>query len=133
MSDTLAANLTQNGGDPRSRPFLLGALLGGTTLSILSSVGTYALEKQMPTPKTLSRDFILGSILFIMIMQLLPESTEKLITYIISFITIPSMLTMASKGIPTGITTGITEAESVINAMEAVNNEIEVKVGVPRF
>ena len=148
MSDTLAANPTQKGGDPKPTPFLLGAVLGGTTLSLLSAIGTYGLEKQVPTPKTLSRDFILGAILFIMIMQLLPESTEKLVTFVISFITIPSMVSMASKviptGIPTGISTGIStgiptgistdfSAESVITAMEAVNDEIEVKVGVPRF
>ena len=67
--------------------YAVGALLGGTSMSLLSAVGTYAVEKTKPTTKTLSRDFILGAVLLLLILQLLPESTGKLIHGIIRFAT----------------------------------------------
>jgi len=118
----------QDGGAPAAKPvpFLLGAALGGTTLSLLSAAGTFALEKQEPTLKTLSRDFILGAILFLMIMQLLPESTGNLVSYIISFISIPAFFSMAKKVVPDVNP----DSKDVI---DSIIDEIEVKVGVPRF
>jgi Na+/phosphate symporter len=126
MSDTLAA--IQDGGSstPKSIPFVLGAVLGGTTLSLLSAAGTFALEKQQPTVKTLSRDFILGAILFLMIMQLLPESTGNLVSYAISFISIPAIFSAAKNVMPEAI-------PEVKDVIDAITDEIEVKVGVPRF
>jgi hypothetical protein len=126
MSDTLAA--IQDGGAQAHKPipFLLGAVLGGTTLTLLSAVGTFALEKQQPTVKTLSRDFILGAILFLMIMQLLPESTGNLVSYVVSFISIPAIFSMAKNVVPEIV-------PEVKEVLEAITDEIEVKVGVPRF
>jgi hypothetical protein len=119
MSDTLAANSIQDGGSAKpfqASQFLVGGVVGGITLSLVSAAGTFALEKEVPTPKTLSRDFILGSILFLMIMQLLPESTGKIISLIMSLVVIPKVL-----------------STSLPDIKELVNDEIEVKVGVPRF
>lgn len=90
-------------------------------MSVLSAAGTLALEKKKPTPKTLARDFILGAILLIFILQLLPESTGKLIAYVTSFIALPAAISTDSLSALTGAVTA------------AVTDDVEVKVGVPRF
>lgn len=96
--------------------YLVGAALGGTTMSVLSAVGTAVLEKKKPTPKTLARDFILGAVLLVMILQLLPESTGRLIGYVTSLFAVPAAL----GALPSIVA-------------PAASDDIEVKVGVPRF
>jgi zinc transporter ZupT len=97
--------------------WVAGAALGGTSMAILSSIGTYALEKQQPTLKTVVRDFLLGAVLFLMIQQLLPESTSRLLTWIAPFLV----------SVPLGALATVATGDA------AVSDELEVKVGVPRF
>jgi hypothetical protein len=129
MSDSLAApsstdtpSVTLGGagvaGPAGSSSYVAGALLGGTTMSVLSAAGTLALEKKKPTPKTLARDFILGAILLLFILQLLPESTGKLISYVTSLVAVPTVLAAAMPS---------------MSAAAALSDDVEVKVGVPRF
>jgi len=87
--------------------YLIGVLFGGILISTLGAISTYNLENKKPTTKSLIRDFIIGSILFVMVMQLLPESSTSLITALTSFV--PSSV------IPTSI------------------DDIEIQVGVPKF
>jgi predicted membrane protein len=61
---------------------LIGALFGGSLISSLGALSTYSIEKKKPTMKSVMRDFIIGSILFLLIMQLLPESSESVIKYL---------------------------------------------------
>jgi len=82
-----------------------GILFGGILISGLGALSTYTLEEKNPTIKTLSRDFIIGSILFLLIMQLLPESSAAIIAFIMSYI--PSV--------------GIT------------NDDIDIEIGMPKF
>ena len=82
-----------------------GILFGGILISGLGALSTYTLEEKNPTIKTLSRDFIIGSILFLLIMQLLPESSGAIIAFIMSYI--PSV--------------GIT------------NDDIDIEIGMPKF
>ena len=63
---------------------LIGALFGGSLISSLGALSTYSIEKKKPTTKSIMRDFIIGSVLFLLIMQLLPESSESVITYLTS-------------------------------------------------
>lgn len=122
MSDSLAVPSVESAATISNGPsYLAGALLGGTTMSVLSAAGAIALEQKKPTPKTMARDFILGAILLIFILQLLPESTGKLIAYVTSFIALPA-------AISTGSLSSITEAVT-----SAATDDVEVKVGVPRF
>ena len=64
---------------------VIGGLFGGVLVSALGALSTYSIEKKKPRIKSLMRDFIIGSILFLLIMQLLPESSESVINYLQSF------------------------------------------------
>ena len=63
---------------------VLGVVLGGSLIAGLGSISTYTFEKKEPTIKSVSRDFIIGGILFMFIMYLLPESSMSLINMITS-------------------------------------------------
>ncbi len=109
---------------------IAGALLGGTTMSVLSAAGTYALEKKKPTTKTMARDFILGAVLLLLILQLLPESTGKLIGMITSLVSVPAAATAVS-AVSVVSDAAAAVVENVVGS--GVTDDIEVKVGVPRF
>ena len=87
--------------------YLIGILFGGSLITSLGALSTYSIEKKSPSIKSVCRDFIIGSILFVMIMQLLPESSLSIIKYITSLI-------------PVGIAMSKTD-------------ELELNVGIPKF
>ena len=133
MSETIPSELVatvpaQTGGNPSSPGAWVGPVLGGSVLSVLSAGGTFLLEKRQPTPKSLARDFILGAVLILMISQLLPESTNTLLMSVLALFT---SFHAASGG-------GGSPSEPTQSASEPVSqtvglDEMEVKVGVPRF
>jgi hypothetical protein len=86
-------------------------IIGGVVISSMGAGSTYFLEEKNPTFKSMARDFIIGAIMVMMIIQLLPESTSSLIQYTMSLVP----LALLSK----------TQLES--------EPDVEVKVGVPRF
>jgi hypothetical protein len=88
---------------------VIGILLGGSFIATLGSISTYSLEKKNPTIKSVSRDFIIGSILFMFIMYLLPESTDTLLKMLTGIFTLSL--------IPQGTS----------------SDELEIQVGVPKF
>ena len=98
-----------------SVPGWLGPLLGGSVLSIVSAAGSYVIEKTPPTPKTVGRDFILGAIFFLLISQLLPESTGKLLAAVFAVFAMKATAT------------------SVDDIGGSLLEEMEVRVGVPQF
>lgn len=65
---------------------LLAIGLGGTTIAILGGVAEYLKEKEMPKIKGILRDFIIGSIMTLLLFQLLPDSMNDL-TYSLSSMT----------------------------------------------
>ena len=83
-------------------------IIGGVLISSLGAGSTYFLEEKKPTAKSLARDFIIGAIMVMMILQLLPESSSFIIEYILALVPVSLM-----KG--------------------GQSPDIEVKVGVPRF
>jgi len=87
--------------------YVIGILFGGILISTLGAISTYNLENKKPTTKSLIRDFLIGSILFVLVMQLLPESSTSLINMLTSFV--PTSV------IPTSM------------------DDIEIQVGVPKF
>ncbi len=103
-----------------AKPYWVGALLGGSVLSAISAGGSLVLEKKNPTVKAAARDFILGAILFLFLLQLLPDSTTKLIGYITSFVAVPAVTSLPS-------------VASLVESIPGQTQDIEVKVGVPRF
>ena len=89
-----------------------GMVLGGVVISSLGAGTTYYLEEKDPSIKTVARDFIIGAIMMMMILQLLPESSEYMIGVIMSLAPL-SLFTKAAAG--------------------GGEPEMEVKVGVPNF
>ena len=89
---------------------LIGALFGGSLISSLGALSTYSIEKKKPTTKSIMRDFIIGSILFLLIMQLLPESSESFITYLTNLFMLHKLSEVSSGG-----------------------GELEIEVGVRNF
>lgn len=91
--------------------WIVGIILGGTIISSLGALSTYTMEEKIPTIKSISRDFIIGSILFCFILYLLPDSTKYILSYL------------------TGLFT-LTKALSPISPIEEA---IEIEVGIPKF
>lgn len=98
-------------------PLVTGMILGGIVISALGAASSQFVENKNPTIKTISRDFIIGGVMVLMIMQLLPESSTSIIDFLLTLV--PLTLFTASKP----------EVEEVVKIVE----EVEVKVGVPKF
>jgi hypothetical protein len=114
-----------------------GAFVGGIVLTSVSASGMWLLEGKKPTVKTLGRDFLLGAILFFVLLQLVPESTMALLTGIVAFM--PKMSTGDASATDSATIfasasdTASSIAETANSIVEAMSDEVEVKVGVPRF
>jgi len=91
-------------------------VLGGVVISSLGASTTYFLEEKQPSVKTVARDFIIGALMMMMILQLLPESSEYMLGIVMSL----APLSMFAKS--------ETQAGGV-----TAEPEMEVKVGVPNF
>jgi hypothetical protein len=88
---------------------MYGILIGGSLISALGAISTFNIENKKPTMKSLSRDFIIGSVIFLLIMQLLPESSLSVINYVISLI-------------PSGLPTLVSPVD-----------DMDIQVGLPKF
>ena len=90
---------------------IVGILFGGALISSLGAISSYSVEKKQPTMKSVMRDFIIGSVLFLLIMQLLPDSSASLLSYISSFSFLSAMPSMSSSG----------------------GEDLDIQVGLPQF
>ena len=61
---------------------VLGVLFGGLVVSALGGIAEYMKEKEMPSTKGLLRDFFIGSVLVLFLLQILPESMENLFSFL---------------------------------------------------
>lgn len=104
-----------------SASLVTGMAIGGTVIAALGAGSTMYVEEKKPSVKSLSRDFLIGAVMVAMIMQLLPESTSSVIQYILGLAPLSLF-----KSAPAAI------AESVAS-VAGPSDEVEVKVGVPRF
>ena len=105
--------LTRRMSEINSSVYLLGAGLGGAALATTSAVGMWFLEKKKPTGKTVGRDFILGAILVVLLLQVVPESTTTLLSGLLAFVPMSS--------------------SAIMDVTVPAVDEVEVRVGVPRF
>lgn len=108
---------------------IVGMILGGILIMSLSAGSSLFVEKKNPSPKALARDFIVGSVLVALIMQLLPESSESVITSL--FAVIPTSLALPSFPSLTSFSGGGSEGDSETTAR--ATDDMEVQVGVPKF
>lgn len=90
---------------------VLAVALGGTTISVLGGIAEYMKDKQMPRVKGVIRDFIIGSILTLLLFQLLPESMNEL-----------------SNSFPS-----LSSISSVLPSMSGGGVDPELQVGIPKF
>ena len=95
-------------------------ILGGVVISSLGAGTMYFLEEVKPSVKTVARDFIIGAVMMLMIVQLLPESSEYMITTIMALI--PLSASVSALATP-----------EVQQKGGEDTGEMEVKVGVPNF
>ena len=96
-----------------STPLVPGMVLGGFVIAVLGAVSTVYLEEKNPSVKSVARDFIIGAVMLACILQLLPESSTSLIETVMA--SIPLSLPLSA-------------LQTV-----AVQDDMEVKVGVPNF
>jgi hypothetical protein len=89
--------------------YVYGILIGGTLISALGAISSYNIENKEPSIKSISRDFIIGSILFLLIMQLLPESSLSIISYLTAML--PTNLVSISSPV----------------------DDMDIQVGIPQF
>jgi len=92
-----------------------GIALGGVAIASVGAASTYFVEKAKPTVKSLMRDFIIGCVLFLMILQLLPDSMQSL-----------TSLLPSAASVKTGM-------ESIMSSGAEAASEMEIQVGLPRF
>ena len=96
-------------------PLVTGMILGGVVISAVGAASTYFAEGKNPAVKSVGRDFVIGSVMVLMIMQLLPESSTSVVDFFMGLIPLT-----------------LFQAPVVAAVTEAVE-EMEVKVGVPQF
>jgi RsiW-degrading membrane proteinase PrsW (M82 family) len=88
---------------------VVGILFGGALISSLGAISSYSVEKKQPTMKSVMRDFIIGSVLFLLIMQLLPESSASLLSYFTSLSFLSAMPSMSGGAEDLDIQVGLPE------------------------
>jgi hypothetical protein len=118
-------------------PVWIAPILGGITLCAMSSASTYYVEKEVPKTKALARDFLLGAILVLCIMQILPESVANGVAMLLSFTSVFSMKNMvggSSNSINAVVQAPIvTPPQVYVPDFTGGSDDTEVRVGVPRF
>ena len=116
----------------------IGPVLGGVALSIVSTVGNYVVEKKAPQAKAVVRDFILGAILMLLITQILPESTNRLVASILTITPVGTHMVQAGgasllESVADSTTPNLSTAVVAAPSSSSSTEEYEVRVGVPRF
>ena len=61
--------------------YMYGMLLGGIVVSVLGGVAEYMKEnkREFPSYKGIVRDFLVGAVLVLFLLQIVPESMESLV------------------------------------------------------
>ena len=79
---------------------LYGMFLGGAVIASLGALSEYAQKNELPNTKSVMRDFLIGSILVLFVLQVLPESVSTIFSYLPSFQSLqeslPTMSTSSS-------------------------------------
>jgi hypothetical protein len=102
-------------------PLVSGMVLGGALISAIGAGSTIFVEEKRPSVKSLSRDFIIGATMVALIMQILPESSSSTIEFLLGLVPL-TLFSAGGAGTQKGGDGGATADE-----------DLEVKVGVPRF
>jgi hypothetical protein len=63
----------------------MGIIAGGLLISSLGGVAEYMREKEMPSYKGLIRDFLIGAVLVVFLLQIMPDSMANVFTFLPTF------------------------------------------------
>jgi hypothetical protein len=97
--------------------YWFGGGLGAISLASISATVMWLVENKIPTRQSIGRDLILGSILFFLLLQILPESTMNLVTTAVSLFDFNTVSATPSLSLP----------------IVSSSDDIELRVGVPTF
>jgi len=61
---------------------LLGIVVGGTLISALGGIAEYMREKEIPSYKSIIRDFLIGAVLVIFLLQIMPDSMASMFAFL---------------------------------------------------
>ena len=77
---------------------IFGILAGGLLIAVLGGAAEYMREKEMPSYKGIARDFLIGAVLVVFLLQIMPESMSTIFAYLPSMKgiadSVPSVSTM---------------------------------------
>lgn len=93
---------------------VMGIVAGGVLVSALGGVAEYMREKEMPSYKGLVRDFLIGAVLVIFLLQIMPESMGTMLAFMPSF-------------------KGITDVVPSVNVMTGGDAGPDLQIGPARF
>jgi len=121
--------------DTVKAPVWVAPILGGLVLCLMSTASVYYVERDFPKPKALARDFILGAILVMFIMQILPESVSNCMAMLMSF---GSVSTLTNNTITSTVENVSDVVQSITPSIIVPNfsgdsDEVDVRVGIPNF
>lgn len=73
--------------------YMYGMLLGGIVVSVLGGVAEYMKEnkREFPSYKGIVRDFLVGAVLVLFLLQIVPESMESLVASLPALPGIPDL------------------------------------------
>lgn len=86
--------------------YMYGMLLGGVVVSALGGVAEYMKEKEMPSYKAVVRDFLVGAILVLFLLQIVPDSMESLVSFIPAVPGMPDLGSMTGGGVEPDLQVG---------------------------
>lgn len=93
---------------------VLGIVAGGLFVSALGGIAEYMREKEIPSYKGLARDFLIGAVLVVFLLQIMPESMSNILSYM------PSLK-------------GLTDSVPSVSTMTGGDSGPDLQIGPPRF
>ena len=93
---------------------VMGIVAGGVFVSALGGIAEYMREKEIPSYKGIVRDFLIGAILVIFLLQIMPESMANMLAFMPSF-------------------KGITDAVPSVSVMTGGDAGPDLQIGPARF
>lgn len=81
---------------------IYGVVLGGLAVCALGSIAEYVREHEMPKFKGMARDFLIGAIMVVFLLQIIPESVGNFMTFLPSMSSLSDTLKQVG-----GSTTGM--------------------------
>lgn len=61
---------------------IMGIVTGGVLISALGGVAEYMREKEMPSYKGMIRDFLIGAVLVVFLLQIMPDSISSIFAFL---------------------------------------------------